>query len=147
MEPGVQTPEETLCSAPVRAAIRPGSWFRSQKFGLAARFVSGYLIQLVPIGRRPTARRAAGARFLRPPRLVRVLRSGAGWIGLDPTSGLLAPRVTFRSLRERARCGCANRGRSRTGRERVRVRNEREALDDQPRVTMPYSPVPAEDPA
>ena len=50
MEPGVQTPEQTLERwPPARAATPGGCWCRSlRRLGLAARFVSGYLIQLKP---------------------------------------------------------------------------------------------------
>jgi transglutaminase-like putative cysteine protease len=49
MEPGVQTPEETFQPARDRAATPAGCWCRHSGIsGFAARFVSGYLIQLKP---------------------------------------------------------------------------------------------------
>ncbi len=71
MEPGVQTPEETLDDAPAaRAAIRAGCWCRSCASGLAARFVSGYLIQLKPDLKALDGPSGTEHRFHRPACLV-----------------------------------------------------------------------------
>ena len=58
--------------------------------GLAARFVSGYLIQLVADVKSLDGPTGADAGLHRSARLGRGLSAGRGWIGLDPTSGLLA---------------------------------------------------------
>ena len=99
MEPGVQAPEQTLSTG--IGSCRDSAWLlviALRHFGLAARFVSGYLVQLSDDASEEASEAAdqeasedgskgdstdlhAWAEAYVP---------GAGWIGLDPTSALLA---------------------------------------------------------
>ena len=140
-EHGVWTPEETLGHG--RGSCRDSAVLlvaalRSR--GLAARFVSGYLIQLTDEGMIPDQPRGLGHDVVDLHAWAEVYLPGAGWIGLDATSGLFTGEghVPLCAVASPALAAPIE-GTSDVTAERVEFSTSIARLGHEPRPTAPYT--------
>jgi uncharacterized protein (DUF2126 family)/transglutaminase-like putative cysteine protease len=140
-EPGIWTPEETLRQG--RGSCRDSAVLLVaglRAHGLAARFVSGYLIQLTDEGMIPDQPRGVGHDVVDLHAWAEVFLPGAGWIGLDATSGLLTGEGHIPlACVVRPALGAPVTGTADQVAEAVEFEMKVGRLGHEPRPTMPYT--------